>query len=182
MKAIGHHILVRELIEKKTESGLVYSAYTTERKSKVNLEAEVVSIGSLAYTDIGDGKPWCKVGDTIIRKPIYGDYYDEGPYRYRIINDIDVRGIVSEKKHLPLGKTILVKPVLEEDVLKNKSDMITDQSENQRFKVIAFGDYVFEDFEPDLKVGDIVRIDKYAGFNVNQDIRFIRYSEILSKE
>jgi co-chaperonin GroES (HSP10) len=93
----GHRILVLpDEVETVTKSGIVVTTVTQElREQLAQVDGIVVAMGNTCYAD--QPEPWCKVGD----KVIFGKYSGiirEGKdkKKYRIINDLDVVGTITE--------------------------------------------------------------------------------------
>lgn len=55
----------------------------------------VVAIGDLAFqSPVGDGNPWCLVGDRVIFAKYAGSILKEKDEVYMILNDEDILGII----------------------------------------------------------------------------------------
>ena len=94
--AVGPSLLVKidDKIE-KLESGLYIAK--EDRNQKGTDQATVLEVGSLAFEPpIGDGTPWCKVGDRILIKRYSGHDHKVGETLYRLISDSDVIGLLEE--------------------------------------------------------------------------------------
>lgn len=59
---------------------------------------KVLGIGQEAWKDLGTGKPWCQVGDTIMFSKYGGKLYthEETQKVYVMINDRDVIGVMKD--------------------------------------------------------------------------------------
>lgn len=80
--------------EEYTESGMFIKAYTKDEIESLQLsnqEAEVVQLGNMAYKMLGDGEPWCAVGDKIQICRYSGEVIPmrDDNYTYRLISDSD---------------------------------------------------------------------------------------------
>lgn len=92
----GNRILI-EMIGKKenvSAGGIVLEARAD--KDTDSDEAVVVKIGPLAFSDQGDGQPWCKVGDRILTQKYPGKMAPEAGKMLRVIDDIQVLAIKAE--------------------------------------------------------------------------------------
>ncbi len=94
-KVVGHRVLIKMLNidEKKSQGGIIL---TTADHDEDSDEAIVVGIGSEAYKDVGDGTPWCKIGDKIVTQRYPGKRVPIADQHLRIINDEDVLAIIEE--------------------------------------------------------------------------------------
>jgi co-chaperonin GroES (HSP10) len=74
MQPLGYRVLIKpDPIEKTTASGLIIK--TDERLDKhTRHTGTVVKIGSTAWKDVGDGTPWCEVGDKVIYAKYAGSW------------------------------------------------------------------------------------------------------------
>ena len=105
LKAAGYRMIVKIVKikekEKLSKGGLVLDVDADSAiKQFATQEAEVVSLGPIAFKGFADGSPWCKVGD-IIRVPKYSGESlvdEETGDIYRICNDDDCIAIV-ESNH-----------------------------------------------------------------------------------
>lgn len=80
--------------EEFTDSGMFIKSYTKDEIESMQLsnqEVEVVQLGNMAYKMLGDGEPWCKVGDKIQICRYSGEIIPmrDDDYTYRLISDSD---------------------------------------------------------------------------------------------
>jgi chaperonin GroES len=85
----------------------------------------------------------------------------------------------------PLNERVVVKYAKEEE--KTKSGIVlpdtAKEEKPQQGEVIAIGKGCCEEGEPELKVGDMVVFDKYAGTKVNikdEEYVIIKFEDILA--
>lgn len=98
---VGYRVLVLpDVTERKTESGIILHDTYANREDMAQIEATVIEIGESCWAEtIAKGfKPWCKVGDKIMIAK-YSGLLKEGRDKkmYRIINDLDVVGALSNE-------------------------------------------------------------------------------------
>lgn len=92
IKILGHRVLIKvDELEEMSKGGIVICTDVDKERQKLALcTGTVVGVGSTAYKEFDDGKPWCKVGDSVYFQKYGGlDVNDEGTM-YRIVNDEDV--------------------------------------------------------------------------------------------
>jgi len=97
IKPCGDRILIKlRSVEEKSTGGIVLHAGSDlEREKYAQTEAEVVALGPDAYREF-EGN-WCEVGDHVLVTRYAGEAKtdpDTGEI-YRVINDVDVLGIIS---------------------------------------------------------------------------------------
>lgn len=94
---VGHRVLVLpNQTETKTESGIILGTGTQlDREALAQMYGVVVSMGEDCYDD--QKSSWCKVGDRVSFGKYSGLIYTgiDG-LKYRMINDLDIVGLVSE--------------------------------------------------------------------------------------
>lgn len=97
LKVLGHRVLVKvekSELEKVTErSGIILTEDTTEKQKQYNSTGTVEGIGPTAFRDLGDGTPWCNIGDVVYFQRYGGIIVKEDGADYRILNDEDVLAI-----------------------------------------------------------------------------------------
>lgn len=99
---VGHRVLIKvKPFEEVSAGGIVMATgdgLTRERYSQD--EGEVVALGPQAYQDLGDGTPWCKVGDMVFVNRHSGVFKTDLETKdiYRLINDQDVLGVVRSEQ------------------------------------------------------------------------------------
>lgn len=101
---VGHRVLVNpDPVEKKSEGGIVLPGEWDERRHREATHSGVVlQVGNLAFKDLGNGEPWCKVGDRIIYARHAGKFIknpNDSKEEWYMINDEDVQGILTEEKN-----------------------------------------------------------------------------------
>lgn len=92
----GHRIVVFPIpTERKTESGIILGDASASREDMKQIEAVVIEVGSTAYSDQPQQRPWCKAGDRVLLAA-YAGLYREGSDKkaYRIISDLDVVAVL----------------------------------------------------------------------------------------
>jgi chaperonin GroES len=74
-----------------TASGIIL----TQTEEQASVECYVLEVGKNAFSDIGDGKSQCKVGDLVVISRYSGTLVDMGDKDnvYRIINDKDIHAV-----------------------------------------------------------------------------------------
>jgi len=94
IKACGYRVMVEpESGEKKTDSGLIIADSKGRSEQEIG---KLVAVGSLAWTDYGDGKPWAEVGDRVLYSK-YGGKMISDPgsgIEYRILSDEDIVAVI----------------------------------------------------------------------------------------
>jgi chaperonin GroES len=97
IKPVGHRVLVLpEIVEETSAGGIILHTATQQtREEMAQVNARVVVLGTTAYAD--QPAPWCAVGDRVIMGK-YAGMMKKGKdeQMYRIINDLDVVGIIEE--------------------------------------------------------------------------------------
>lgn len=92
----GHRILVLpEAVEEVSAGGIIMATATQQQREQMGqTDGVVIAIGATAFSDLGE--PWCKVGDRVIFAK-YAGLMRKGKdeKEYRIINDLDVVGLLS---------------------------------------------------------------------------------------
>lgn len=103
LEAPGYRIVVKlQPVEEVTKGGLVLPGDYLKKVQQATTIAEVVAIGPSCWWDVDGGKPWCKVGDTIvINKYSWKDAPEgilgcEDEELYKTINDKDVINVIRE--------------------------------------------------------------------------------------
>jgi co-chaperonin GroES (HSP10) len=90
-RATGHRILLEvEVIEHKTESGIILQSKTVEAEQNVQVVAKVIEIGPDAWSD--KSTDYCAVGDKVLVGKYTGKFH-ESPHDkklYRFVNDLDI--------------------------------------------------------------------------------------------
>src|SRR5574337_304886 len=98
---VGTVILVLpDPIEEKTDSGIIVSTGSElDRQQMAQTDGVVVAISPDAFTDLGEGKNRCKVGDRVIFAK-YAGMVRKGTdeQSYRLIHDRDVLAVLGETK------------------------------------------------------------------------------------
>ena len=94
-KPVGQRLLVL-MPEKETvsEGGIILTEQVQDNGVTMESRGILVAYGSAAWVDIGDGRPWAAIGDTVIFVT-YAGFKFEGPdgKTYRLMNDEDLIGI-----------------------------------------------------------------------------------------
>ena len=100
MVPVGHRVMIKvKKVEEVTESGIILSVgENLEREKYSQEEGIVVGLGPQAFKELGDGTPWCKLGDNVFVNRHSGVFKVDHETKdiYRIINDQDVLGIIGE--------------------------------------------------------------------------------------
>lgn len=88
---------VDEIYKKIKAAGLEIPETDEKRREQAAVEkGVVVSIGSLAYKDWGDGTPWCRVGDSVVWARYAGKVIAIDGVDHYILNDEDIIAVTSE--------------------------------------------------------------------------------------
>jgi co-chaperonin GroES (HSP10) len=90
-RATGHRVLLLcDVIEKKTESGILLPEKAVDAEKNKSTWATVIEIGPDAWSDkVAD---FCKVGDRVL-VGLYTGVFRDGPKDgkpYRFVNDLDI--------------------------------------------------------------------------------------------
>jgi co-chaperonin GroES (HSP10) len=98
IKPVGTTVLVYpDPVEETTESGIVVTTgQETERAQLGQTDGLVVAISEDAFTDLGEGKPRCVVGERVIFAKYAGMVRigNDGK-SYRLIHDRDVLAVLT---------------------------------------------------------------------------------------
>lgn len=90
-----HNVLVKIIVDKQTKSTIVLTSETLKKEASTEVLAEVVEIGPLACSDIGDRQPPYKVGDLVILELFKGGEKkteDETKFcAYRWVDDTSIK-------------------------------------------------------------------------------------------
>jgi co-chaperonin GroES (HSP10) len=89
-------LLVDEVVEEKTASGIVFVSKTMDKERAANCLATVVEIGYDAWAD--KSTDYCDVGDKVLIGQYTGKFHvsvKDGK-TYRFLSDLDVISVVSE--------------------------------------------------------------------------------------
>jgi len=79
------------------KAGIAIADTSREKKLEQNAvdEGTVVDVGQNCWAaPVGDGTPWCKIGDRVLFARHAGSIRKEGEDIYLILNDEDIIGIV----------------------------------------------------------------------------------------
>lgn len=101
---IGRRLLLStKPIEEKTAGGLIVVKETRDQDRLAVHEGIVEEIGHNCWSDVGDGRPWCKVGDKVMFQRYAGLFIwdaDEGKFRddFIFLNDLDVIATIEERE------------------------------------------------------------------------------------
>ena len=91
LKALGFRVLIKPVVETKTDSGIVL--VVDEKREKIAAEKGIiVDIGPTAWKAYDDGKPWAEVSDYVLYTR-YGGKLVIDPTtaeEYICINDEDI--------------------------------------------------------------------------------------------
>lgn len=110
---VGHKMLVAlPTMAERTAGGIIIPHATNERERAATVVGTVLAMGDTCYNDIGRfgvyqpdgsrklGKPWCKVGDTVLFTRYAGmrfktkDVESGEMVEYRIMNDDEIAATV----------------------------------------------------------------------------------------
>ena len=98
IKPAGYRILIKpRKVEEKTAGGIIIPDTTKEREQFRQMISDVVSVGEFAYHDYPAN--WVKAGDVVITKEYPGMLVKDpcDNEEYRIINDEDILGILTDE-------------------------------------------------------------------------------------
>ena len=100
LEPLGHRVLIKVVLKKQTDSGLVL--VHDERFAKAAMEhGEIIAIGPNAWKAFDGGEPWAKVGDRVLFSKYGGKFVidpDNPPVDgedFIIINDEDCLARIS---------------------------------------------------------------------------------------
>ena len=89
--ATGHRVLLLgDVVEEKTESGIILQRKTVEAEQNISVWATVVEIGCDAWAD--KSCDFCEVGDRVLVGKYTGMFCESSVDKkiYRFINDLDI--------------------------------------------------------------------------------------------
>ena len=92
----GDRVLVKlKEAEKKSAGGIILTNDTVTRQQYATQEAYVVDIGPSAFIGLGNGEPWCKIGDLvkILKYSGEDDETLEEGFVYKVISDENIIGV-----------------------------------------------------------------------------------------
>lgn len=93
----GHRLIVRmDEVEKQTESGIVLPEDVTDREEMSGTKATVVALGPSCWADQTVSGQWAKIGDRVMIAKFAGQLWKKNGIKYRVINDLDVVGVIYE--------------------------------------------------------------------------------------
>lgn len=94
----GHRLLIKpDKVEDKTESGIVLIKKAVEAEQNAQERGTVLDIGELCWSDFGDGKPWCSVGDYVVYPKYSGMKVKEtidSEEHFILVNDEDIVAVI----------------------------------------------------------------------------------------
>jgi co-chaperonin GroES (HSP10) len=100
ISAVGYRVLLKladDTAEEKTEWGFIMDVGDDFKRQKASsVIGEVIEIGPMAWCDVGDGEPWCKVGDIVYYAKFAGKFIKIDDEDYLIVNDKDIQLVISE--------------------------------------------------------------------------------------
>lgn len=104
IKAVGYRVLLKladdvaeDEIKDGALAGFKLDVGDDHKRQKAGaVIGEVIEIGPLAWADVLDGTPWCKVGDVVYFAKYAGKFIRIDDEDYLIINDKDVQAVISE--------------------------------------------------------------------------------------
>ena len=89
-----YHVIVRpEVIEEKTEGGIILPDTVKDMKQRGAIRGEIVAIGPKAKIRFNDG-PVC-LGDKVLYARYGGFVIEEDGEELRILNDEDILGLIT---------------------------------------------------------------------------------------
>lgn len=102
IRPVGHRLLVVvKSLEEVTQGGIVIpktQEFNRQRYSQE--EGTVIAMGSQCYKEVGDGAPWCKVGDKVFMNRHSGVFHtdEETGDIYRVVNDLDIMAVIEDEE------------------------------------------------------------------------------------
>jgi co-chaperonin GroES (HSP10) len=93
-------VILPDPVEETSESGIVLTtASESDRLKLAQTDGVVIAIAPDAFTDLGESKPRCKVGDRVIFAK-YAGMIRKGndDVEYRLIHDRDVLAVLGDNK------------------------------------------------------------------------------------
>lgn len=92
----GHRILVLpDAIEKTTASGIVLATETTGKEEMAQVRGQVIAVGAGCWKDTTT-PDWAAAGDSVVFGKYSGLMWDGADgKKYRILNDLDIVGLVT---------------------------------------------------------------------------------------
>lgn len=108
IKIKGPRVLVRQdKLEEKDpiyasamKAGIQIADTSREKKLEQNAvdEGVVVDVGQNCWAPpVGDGTPWCQVGDRVYFAKYAGSIRKEGDTIYMVLNDEDIIGVLADE-------------------------------------------------------------------------------------
>ena len=90
----GTKVLVKPFtVEEVSAGGIVIPSQLTNREQMAQIEATVVAVGNLAYSD--QKEPWCVVGENVVFAKYAGTIREgKDGQEYRLINDLDIVAVL----------------------------------------------------------------------------------------
>lgn len=100
----GHRVLLKpidfnekdEVYKAAKEMGLILSKDQSKREQAGVDVGTILAIGSLCWSDFGDGEPWAKVGDKVMFAKYGGHLFEDKGEWYVLINDEDLLGVYND--------------------------------------------------------------------------------------
>tara|TARA_R110000868_G_scaffold17182_1_gene75830 strand:+ start:469 stop:798 length:330 start_codon:yes stop_codon:yes gene_type:complete len=93
MHPLGFRVrLSRKKAEEVTEGGIILTEDTKDKEGAAETRGVVVAIGNRAWTDKGDEKDRCEVGDTVMIAKYSGTPINKEDKCDIIVNDRDIIG------------------------------------------------------------------------------------------
>jgi chaperonin GroES len=87
----GHLLVLPDKVEEKTAGGIYIPQDTQEKEQQAATKGTLIAVGSGAWLDLDDGKPWAEVGDRISYSRYAGvTMTGQDSEQYVLINDNDV--------------------------------------------------------------------------------------------
>lgn len=92
----GYRILVQpDEIEQVTEGGIVLAVDKTLERA-AQKKGTLLAVGETAWSDLGDGEPWAKVGDWVMYAQHAGRTVEDPVTKktYLMLNDKDIVAVI----------------------------------------------------------------------------------------
>lgn len=91
----GHLLVLADKVEEMTKGGIYLPETSREKEQQAATVGTLIAVGTGAWTDLDDGKPWAAVGDRISYSRYAGvTMKGQDGEDYVLINDNDVLAVL----------------------------------------------------------------------------------------
>jgi chaperonin GroES len=107
VKPTGWKVLIKTREAPTKQGSIILADETRDAHKTAAVVCQIIDVGSLAWQDSGkfgqNPEPWAKIGDWIMIGKYGGSKFKVGDEEYRMINDDEVIGIVTEPDNIFFG-------------------------------------------------------------------------------